>query len=59
MASRGYRFGVAWIADNDEPAERDPEVLASLISVELLADLFDKEAETVARDVLRLRVKAR
>ena len=54
---RGYRFAVQWCADNDEGAERDPEVVAETISVSLVADLFGVTTDKVARDVLRLREK--
>ncbi|MBY0561501.1 hypothetical protein [Hyphomicrobium sp.] len=53
MAS--YSQAISWIAENDEDAETDPEVIASLISVMMVADLWDKEPETVARDVLKKR----
>lgn len=52
-----YRYGVAWIAQNDEAGEDDLDVVAEMISVLLLADLFDKTPETVASDVLRRRQK--
>lgn len=55
MIRASYRAGVRWIAVNDEPAEYDAEVVAALISVLLLADLFGVEPERVARDVLRER----
>jgi hypothetical protein len=57
MKRRGYRFGVAWIADNDDPSELDPEVVAGFISALLLADLFSVEPERVAADVIRARLK--
>ena len=53
-----YREGVAWIAENDEPAEMDHDTVAGLISVCLLADLFGKEATEVAAAIIRLREKA-
>lgn len=52
---RGYRFGVEWIALNDEPSEMDPEEVAPLISVALLADLFGKTTAEVAEDVVQWR----
>jgi hypothetical protein len=52
-----YRAGVDWIALNDDPTIMDAEVVASLISVCLLADLFEKSQEDVARDVIRQRKK--
>lgn len=52
-----YREGVAWIALNDEPEEMDQESVKGYISVLLLADLFGKEPEDVAVDVLSYRKK--
>ena len=59
MASKraSYRQGVAWIAEEDEPSVTDSEQVADMISVSLLADLFAKDAEKVAADVVRFRVK--
>jgi hypothetical protein len=54
---RGYRYAVAWIARNDEPAELDEESVATFISVLLLADMSDNNPDKVAKDVVRLRVK--
>lgn len=54
MASR-YRFGVAWIAGNDEPLEENQGVIAELISVQLLADMYGKDPARVAKDVLAAR----
>jgi hypothetical protein len=56
MAS--YRYGVKWIAENDEPLDTDPESVSGFISVLLLADLFARDPEDVARDVLLLRLDA-
>lgn len=50
-----YAEAVDWIANNDECTERDAEVIAELISVVLVADLWQKEAEDVAADVLKVR----
>jgi hypothetical protein len=52
---QGYRFGVSWIGLNDEPETMNPEEIAGMISVLLLADLFGKEPEAVAKDVVRYR----
>jgi hypothetical protein len=54
---RGYRFGVRWIADNDEVLETDPEAIAAQISTLFLADMFDKDPAKVAADVARARKK--
>lgn len=53
---KGYKFGVAWIADNDEPTSRDAEEIGGFISTLLLADLFEKPADTVAADILAHRI---
>lgn len=50
-----YRLAVRWIADNDEPMEEDLETLSSMISVQLVADVFSRPPKEVARDVLRAR----
>ena len=61
MAS--YRFGVEWIARNDNAGEDLPgnadaeENVSTYISTALLADLFDKDTATVARDVMRKRAQ--
>ena len=57
MKRASYRFGVEWIALNDESRERDFETVTGLASVCLIADLFDVSPERVARDVLRIRSK--
>jgi hypothetical protein len=53
MAS--IKQAVEWIAVNDETGENDPETVATLISVCLTADLFDKTCEDIAARVLRHR----
>ena len=50
-----YRYGVQWLALNDEASETDVPIVASFVTTALLADLFGKEPEDVARDVLRYR----
>lgn len=57
MKRAGYREAVAWIAWNDEGAERELDVIADSVTVCLVADLFGLEPERVARDVLRKRVR--
>jgi hypothetical protein len=52
-----YVDAVAWIANNDETSETDAAVIAELISVVLVADLWRKEPEDVAADVLRARAR--
>jgi hypothetical protein len=58
MRRASYRATVRWIADNDESAETDLEVIKFLPSVLLIADVFGLDHDRVARDVLRLRAKA-
>lgn len=52
-----YRFGVAWIAENDEPETLDADEIGGFISTLLLADLFGKEPGDVAADIVRYRNK--
>lgn len=45
-----------WIADNDEPTEKDQETISQQLTVLLVADLFDVDAYTeVAEIILELR----
>lgn len=58
MKKQGYKFGVAWIALNDNAGENlSAEELSGTISVLLLADLFGKDPEKVAKDVIAYRLK--
>jgi hypothetical protein len=57
LKQASYRAGVAWIAENDEPGDRDPSTVAELISTMLLADLFGADPSRVAADVIRYRTK--
>lgn len=50
-----YQYGVEWIAVNDEPSEMATEVVKDQISTILLADLFYKEPEEVAEDIIKVR----
>lgn len=50
-----YKYAVGWIALNDEPLERNPENVAGLISVLLVADTFGRKSEKVAADVIKYR----
>ncbi len=50
-----YRDGVRWIAQNDEPGGQDVYTVAELVSVLLLADLFGKDPEAVAKAVVACR----
>lgn len=55
---QGYRFGVSWIAENDDPCETDPDIVSGYISTLLLSDLFGKDSLEVAADIVRERKKA-
>lgn len=61
MKFKGYRFGVQWIAWNDEDGDTtgrlDVEVVSAYISTGLLADLCSKTQEDVAKDIIRYRNK--
>lgn len=57
MSSKGYRYGVAWIANEDDPDETDLLTISESIPVALLADLFGKTPADVAEDIVRYRVK--
>ena len=57
MRRASYRYGVKWIADNDDPMITDEWEVALLISTALLADLFGVHPDKVARDVVRERKK--
>lgn len=52
-----YREAIAWIAENDEPSFNEVEDIASTLTVLLIADLWRKEPEEVARAVIRYRKK--
>lgn len=49
------RDAIQWIADNDETGETDIEVLETLISVMLVADLFGKSPVYIATRVMAVR----
>ncbi len=50
-----YKYAVEWIAFNDEPGELSLSFVASLISVQLIADLFGIAPEVLAKDVIQMR----
>jgi hypothetical protein len=54
-----YQKAIAWIANNDEPGEFDALIVSYFISVSLVADLFNKTPDTVARDVLEFKTTQR
>ena len=53
MAS--IKEAIRWIADNDESGELDIEVIETLISVLLVADLFGKTPTEIATRVVKVR----
>lgn len=58
MKRQGYKFGVAWIAANDNSGNGDDvETVAGYVSTLLLADLFGKEPAAVAADIVRYRTE--
>lgn len=50
-----YMDGLDYIARNDEPEDMDPNQMAGMASVGLLAALFGIPATAVAFDVVRIR----
>lgn len=50
-----YRKAIEWIALNDEPGEMNVEITSEMISVGLIADLFGKTQQEVARQVVKRR----
>ncbi len=61
MKRPSYRDGVQWIAWNDDAGSDgalDPKEVRCMISTGLLADLFGKTTEQVARDIIVARKKA-
>jgi hypothetical protein len=55
LGTTRYVFAVNWIAYNDDAACLDREQIAGYISVKLVADTFEREVATVARDVFHER----
>lgn len=58
MRRASYRFGVEWIALNDEAGSNEPDQIIGYLSVALLADLFGIHPDKVAKDVLKYREKS-
>jgi len=55
---KGYKFGVQWIAQNDESGtcdSLDVEAVSGYPTTMLLADLFGKETLVVANDIVKWR----
>lgn len=57
MSRASYRNAIDWIAENDESAERDVNVMADVPTVALVAEIFQKPTVTVALAVVRQREK--
>jgi hypothetical protein len=55
MKRPSYRAGVAWIADNNQPNEEDPEAVSASHTTRLLAVLFERDEKLIAFDVLTKR----
>jgi hypothetical protein len=57
---RGYSLAVAWIAGNDGNGDEErleEEHVAGMVTVLLVADLYRKTPEQVAKAIVRLRRK--
>lgn len=55
MSTPSYKDAVRWIAIEDEPTDLDEESVSNGITVALVADLFDRSMEQVAKDVVAYR----
>lgn len=54
--TKKYYKAINWIASNDEAAELNKEAIINLTSVQLVSDLFRIKEETVAEDILQIRI---
>ena len=54
-----YSDAVAWIAENDEPTLLEEDQVASMISTQLVGDIFNVGEAQVAWDVVRYRYNKR
>lgn len=55
---KGYKFGVAWIALNDNSGDIDAleiEAVKGYATTMLLADLFAKDTMVVAENIVKFR----
>jgi hypothetical protein len=58
MKRQGYKFGVAWVAENDNAGNGDSlDDIAGYVTTLLLADLFGKDSKDVARDIHEYRTR--
>lgn len=55
--SAGYRFAIQWVADNDEADDLDLDSVKYGLTIALVADMFNKTTEQVARAVIARRRK--
>lgn len=56
MTCNGYRYGVMWVALNDEPLDESVDSVKGYVSTLLLADLYNKEPVKVAEDIVNYRL---
>lgn len=59
MKRPSYRRAVQWVADNDssgEPGAYDADEVEGMLSVALVADMFELSTVRVAKDVVRRRM---
>lgn len=53
---KGLKFAIEWIALNDSAGDGlTEEEISGLISVVLIADLFDKDPREIARKIVKFR----
>jgi hypothetical protein len=53
-----YESAIQWLANNDDPAERDIENIRATVTVGLVSDLYGRSVERVAVDVLKARLES-
>lgn len=59
MKRPSFKAAIEWIAFNDEPKVFNQEEMSNLISVLLIADIFDISPELVAKKVIAKRLKTK
>lgn len=53
---KGYKFAVAWVAENDNAGNGDSvEDIQSYITTALVADIYGKDDAKVAQDIAKYR----
>ena len=55
MSRASYTKAVRWIADNDEDSETNLQIISELVTVCLVADVWEREPLDVAKAVLHER----